>query len=243
MSSGSAIRAAAIGALLLLGLAANAQAASHGAHHRAGHDRARHAHHHYRQPDLDLRLTGSPSVVVTGQQVTYSATVANNGVRVAPRLVDRVVTPGGHTVYTGKPQQVERVMSPQSAAQLTDDMRNVVDEGTGTAANVLGLNVAGKTGTAETGVNGLNTAWFIAFAPAEAPRIAVAVLVENGGFGAGNAAPVARKMLDAYLLVKVPGESDGQCARGLGPAGPACRATGAGAGGAPGPSASRTRRW
>jgi len=83
MSSGSAIRAAAIGALLLLGLAANAQAASHGAHHRAGHDRARHAHHHYRQPDLDLRLTGSPSVVVTGQQVTYSATVANNGRRSA----------------------------------------------------------------------------------------------------------------------------------------------------------------
>jgi penicillin-binding protein A len=134
------------------------------------------------------------------QMATVAATVANHGVRMAPRLVDKVVTPGGSTVFTGKPQEVEKVMSPASAAELTNDMRNVVDEGTGTQANVLGLNVAGKTGTAETGVNGLNTAWFIAFAPAEDPKIAVAVVVEHTPeFGGQISAPIAARVIEAYL--------------------------------------------
>jgi penicillin-binding protein A len=151
--------------------------------------------------DVGRVAIGQERLAVTPlQMATVAATVANGGVRMAPNLVDKVVTPGGSTVYTGKPQQVERVMSPQSAAELTNDMRNVVDEGTGTAANVLGLNVAGKTGTAETGVNGLNTAWFIAFAPAEHPRIAVAVVVEHTPeFGGQIAAPIAAKVIEAYL--------------------------------------------
>ena len=151
--------------------------------------------------DVGRVAIGQERLAVTPlQMATVAATVANGGVRMAPRLVDKVVTPGGNTVYTGKPQQVERVMSPQTAAQLTDDMRNVVDEGTGTAANVLGLNVAGKTGTAETGVNGLNTAWFIAFAPAEDPKIAVAVVVEKTPeFGGQVSAPIAAKVIEAYL--------------------------------------------
>ena len=69
-------------------------------------------------------------------------------------LWTRSVTPSGHTIYTGRPQEIERVMSTQTAAELTAMMKDVVDEGTGTAANVLGLNVAGKTGTAETGTAG-----------------------------------------------------------------------------------------
>jgi peptidoglycan glycosyltransferase len=151
--------------------------------------------------DVGRVAIGQERLGVTPMQMaTVAATVANDGVRMAPRLVDKVVTPGGHTVYTGKPQEVERVMSPGTAAQLNEDMRNVVDEGTGTAANVLGLNVAGKTGTAETGVNGLNTAWFIAFAPAENPKIAVAVVVENTPeFGGQIAAPIAAKVIEAYL--------------------------------------------
>jgi peptidoglycan glycosyltransferase len=151
--------------------------------------------------DIGRVAIGQERLAVTPlQMATVAATVANGGVRMAPNLVDKVVTPGGSTVYTGQPQQVERVMSPQSAAELTSDMRNVVDEGTGTAANVLGLNVAGKTGTAETGVNGLNSAWFIAFAPAEHPKIAVAVVVEHTPeFGGQIAAPIAAKVIEAYL--------------------------------------------
>jgi peptidoglycan glycosyltransferase len=151
--------------------------------------------------DVGRVAIGQERLLVTPLQMAQvAATVANDGVRMAPTLVDKVVTKSGHTVYAGKPQEVERVMSPQSAAQLNADMRNVVDEGTGTAANVLGLNVAGKTGTAETGVAGLNTAWFIAFAPADHPKIAVAVVVEHTPlFGGQVAAPIAAKVIEAYL--------------------------------------------
>ncbi len=79
-------------------------------------------------------------------------------------------------------------------------MRRVVEEGTGQAANLGSLSVAGKTGTAETGVTGLNTAWFIAFAPAEDPRIAIAVVIERTPeFGGTIAAPIARDVITAYL--------------------------------------------
>jgi len=79
-------------------------------------------------------------------------------------------------------------------------MQNVVREGTGTAAALAGVDVAGKTGTAETGVAGLNTAWFIAFAPAERPRIALAVVVERTPEQGGvAAAPIARDVIEAYL--------------------------------------------
>lgn len=151
--------------------------------------------------DVGRVAIGQERLAVTPlQMAAVAATVANGGVRMAPQLVDKVVTRSGHTVYTGKPQTIERVMSPGSAAQLTADMRNVVDEGTGTAANVLGLNVAGKTGTAETGVTGLNTAWFIAFAPADHPKIAVAVVVEHTPlFGGQVSAPIAAKVIEAYL--------------------------------------------
>ena len=87
-----------------------------------------------------------------------------------------------------------------TANELRDMMRRVVEEGTGTAANVGGLSVAGKTGTAETGVSGLNTAWFIAFAPADNPKIAIAVTIEHTpDFGGVVAAPIAASVIKAYL--------------------------------------------
>jgi peptidoglycan glycosyltransferase len=95
-------------------------------------------------------------------------------------------------------------MSPTTASELRDMMRRVVEEGTGTAANVGGLSVAGKTGTAETGVSGLNTAWFIAFAPAENPKIAIAVTIEHTPeFGGTVAAPIAASVIKAYLASSV----------------------------------------
>jgi penicillin-binding protein A len=119
----------------------------------------------------------------------------------APSLVDKVLTPGGSTVFTHSPQQIDRVMSPASASQLADDMESVVDEGTGQAARLPGLpSVAGKTGTAETGTTGVNTAWFIAFAPVVHPKIAVAVVVEHTPeFGGQISAPIAASVIRAYL--------------------------------------------
>ncbi len=151
--------------------------------------------------DIGRMAIGQERLGVTPLQMAeVVATVANGGVRMAPSMVDKVVTPSGHTIYSGKPQRIERVMSPQTAAELTAMMKDVVDEGTGTAANVLGLNVAGKTGTAETGTAGLNTAWFVGLAPAEDPKIAVAVVVEHTPeFGGQISAPIAAKVIEAYL--------------------------------------------
>lgn len=134
------------------------------------------------------------------QMAEVVQTVANHGVRMQPTLVDRVVSPDGSTISTTHPQQVQRVMSVTTANELRDMMRRVVEEGTGTAANVGGLSVAGKTGTAETGVSGLNTAWFIAFAPADNPKIAIAVTIEHTpDFGGVVAAPIAASVIKAYL--------------------------------------------
>jgi len=134
------------------------------------------------------------------QMAEVVATVGNHGIRMRPSLVDRVTSPGGSTISTTRPEQLQRVMSAGTAAELTAMMRRVVEEGTGQAANLGSLSVAGKTGTAETGVTGLNTAWFIAFAPAQNPRIAIAVVIERTPeFGGTIAAPIARDVITAYL--------------------------------------------
>ncbi len=80
-------------------------------------------------------------------------------------------------------------------------MELVVTGGTGTAAAIPGVRVAGKTGTAETGRGNIYTAWFAAFAPADAPRVAIAVVVENqlNGFGGAISAPIAKQVMEALL--------------------------------------------
>lgn len=94
-------------------------------------------------------------------------------------------------------------MSERDAAELTAMMEKVVEEGSGTAAALAGLRVAGKTGTAEVGKIGQNITqpWFIGFAPAGNPRVAVAVTIEStvGGTGGVDAAPIAKQMMEAAL--------------------------------------------
>lgn len=134
------------------------------------------------------------------QMAEVAATIANKGVRMRPTIVDRVVSPSGHAVLTNHPEAIERVVKPVVAAEMTLMMRKVVEEGTGQTANLGSLPVAGKTGTAEIGVGNLNDAWFIAFAPATAPKIAIAVVVEHTPeFGATAAAPIAKSVIEAYL--------------------------------------------
>jgi peptidoglycan glycosyltransferase len=151
--------------------------------------------------DVGRVAIGQERLLATPMQMAeVVATIANQGVRVRPWMVHRVVSPSGKTVLENHPEEVERVMSPQTSAELTTMMRSVVEEGTGQAANIGNLSVAGKTGTAETGVPGLNNAWFIAFAPAENPKIAVAVVVERTPeFGGTISAPIAASVIDAYL--------------------------------------------
>ncbi len=99
-----------------------------------------------------------------------------------------------------KPKAFGQAIKPTTAAELTRMMESVVTGGTGTAAQIPGVPVAGKTGTAETGVSHRNTTWFVAFAPARAPRVAVAVVLENQtATGGATAAPIARTVLQTLL--------------------------------------------
>jgi peptidoglycan glycosyltransferase len=132
--------------------------------------------------------------------------IANGGTIMQPHVVKEIQNTDGKTVRTIDPKPWMTCMSPAIAQSLTNMMVDVVNEGTGTAAQIDGVAVAGKTGTAQTGVEGESPhAWFIAFAPANAPRYAVAVLVEHGGnfgndaTGGAVAAPIAKDVLQNLL--------------------------------------------
>jgi peptidoglycan glycosyltransferase len=136
------------------------------------------------------------------QMAMVAATIASGGVARRPFLMRRIVDRGGNAVREQDAQETGRVASPQVMADLSAMMRRVVEEGTGTAAalSTSGVAVAGKTGTAETGASGRNQAWFIGFAPAEAPTVAVAVVIEGtSGTGGVVAAPVAAAVMRAAI--------------------------------------------
>ena len=146
---------------------------------------------------------GQGDVVATPLQMALvAATIANDGVVPRPRLAEEIRDPRGGIVRTFEPEELSRAMSDSTAAILTDMMVAVVENGTGTAAQIPGLRVAGKTGTAQTVEGAAPHAWFIAFAPADDPRIAVAVIVENGGelgseaTGGAVAAPIAKRLIE-----------------------------------------------
>jgi peptidoglycan glycosyltransferase len=135
------------------------------------------------------------------QMAQVAAAVANGGRLMKPRLTDRIIDPDGRTKDTIRPEQQSTVMKPSTAAAVTDMMVAVVQSGTGTKAQIPGTQVAGKTGTAETEIGGkINNVWFIGFAPAQNPRVAVAVYVRGvQGFGGDFAAPIARDIMEELL--------------------------------------------
>jgi peptidoglycan glycosyltransferase len=147
---------------------------------------------------------GQGGLLVTPLQMAMvAAAVANGGKLMAPHFTTRVVDPSGVTVETIHPSVYRQVMRPGVAAEITQMMRRVVEEGTGTPAQLGGISVAGKTGTASVGPAGagLTEPWFIGFAPVGNPKVAVAVTVERtqGGFGGTVAAPIAKAVIQTLL--------------------------------------------
>jgi peptidoglycan glycosyltransferase len=134
-----------------------------------------------------------------------SAAIANKGIVMSPYLVKNVRNSNLETVDETQPSQLSQAVSPDVAAALTRMMVTVVRSGTGTPAQIPGIEVAGKTGTAQHAKGSAPHAWFTAFAPAGDPKIAVAVVVEDGGnagseaFGGKVAAPIARQVIEAVL--------------------------------------------
>jgi peptidoglycan glycosyltransferase len=153
------------------------------------------------QVDPGRMAFGQERLAVTPLQMAMVAsTIANGGVAMQPSVLNRVVDSHGNTIVSFAPKKLGRVMSPTTAHEINSMMVSAVQSGTGTAAQIPGIQVAGKTGTAETGNSGINTTWFITFAPADNPKVAVAVTLENQhGFGGTTAAPIAKVLLQAVL--------------------------------------------
>ena len=149
---------------------------------------------------------GQYDVRVTPMQVAMvSAGIANGGVVMRPYLINQVLSADLQTIDRTSPERLGTAVSSQTAATLTQMLVGVVDQGTGTPAKINGVQVAGKTGTAEQGNGKPPHAWFTAFAPANDPKVAVAVVVEDGG-NAGNeaaggrlAGPIAKAVMEAVL--------------------------------------------
>jgi peptidoglycan glycosyltransferase len=124
-----------------------------------------------------------------------------------PQIWSRVINPDGQIVKRMEPSEYSQAVTPKTAEELTTAMEGVVREGTGTNANIEGVPVAGKTGTAETPGNEAcgggaeeNQAWFMGFAPADEPKIAIAASVEcTEQFGNDVAAPIFRDVAEAIL--------------------------------------------
>jgi peptidoglycan glycosyltransferase len=153
------------------------------------------------QVDPGRMAFGQERLAVTPLQMAMvAATVANRGVEMEPQVLNRVVDSHGHTIVRVEPKKLGRVMSPQTAREINSMMVAAVNDGTGGAAAIPGISVAGKTGTAETGTSGINTTWFISFAPADNPKVVVAVALQNQtGFGGTTAAPIAKLLMQAVL--------------------------------------------
>ncbi|MBA3428282.1 MAG: hypothetical protein H0U07_06885 [Actinobacteria bacterium] len=144
---------------------------------------------------------GQERLLVTPLQMAMVAgAIANRGAVMEPHVIDRIVSPKGTIVARSRAKEYRQAVKPETAAVVASMMREVVRAGTGTAAQIPGVVVGGKTGTAETGVEGTNNAWFIAFAGRKQPEVAIAVVLEQqNGTGGQLAAPIARAVLQALL--------------------------------------------
>ena len=148
---------------------------------------------------------GQSSILATPMQMALVAsTIANNGEMMEPKLVNQIVDKDGNIVKTIAPKVYKKVLTSNNAAIIKDYMKNLVDSKVDTSWGYFeGTEAAGKTGTADynlaNGESAKPHSWFIGFAPASNPKVAVAVIVENGGYGASAAAPIAGKIIKQAL--------------------------------------------
>jgi peptidoglycan glycosyltransferase len=159
-----------------------------------------------RLPAVALSAIGQDNVAANPMQMALVASaIANGGSEMRPRLVSEIRDPSGQVVKSFDPEVFGQPISSKTAIQLTQMMVSVVQSGTGTAAQIPGIEVAGKTGTAQHGEGLAPHAWFVSFAPAQNAKIAVAVIVLDGGSlgseatGGVVAAPIARAVMEAAL--------------------------------------------
>jgi peptidoglycan glycosyltransferase len=159
-----------------------------------------------RDADVDAgRMAfGQERMLLTAlQNAMVAGALGNRGRLMEPHVVNRIVGPGGRVIEKQQPRLIRQAVSRETADQVADMMRLAVQYGTGTAAQISGYSIGGKTGTGETGVPGSNITWFIAFAGEDEerpPELAIAVVLQNqSGTGGSTAAPIARAVMQAIL--------------------------------------------
>jgi penicillin-binding protein A len=150
---------------------------------------------------LGISSIGQQDVQLTPMQgAMIAAAVANRGTLMKPYLVSQVQAPDLTVIDSTQPEEWREPVSVDVANQLTEMMVSVVANGSGRAARIPGVEVAGKTGTAQVREDVADHTWFMGFAPADDPKIAVAVFVANGGgTGGERSAPIAGDVMQAYL--------------------------------------------
>jgi len=158
------------------------------------------------EPQLAYSAIGQFDVAATPLQMAMvTAGIANGGTVMKPYLVDEIRSPNLDVLDKADPEPYREAVSSSVARDLTQMMIEVVDNGTGTTAQIPGTKVAGKTGTAQTSTDQNPYAWFVSFAPADDPEVAVAVLIEDAGVardaisGSGLAAPIAKRVMEAVI--------------------------------------------
>jgi peptidoglycan glycosyltransferase len=159
-------------------------------------------------PQTVLAAIGQGDVAATPLQMAMvAAGIANNGTVMRPYLIAEEDSPDLDVLSKTDPEPIEDqpAVSPSVARQVTQMMVDVVDNGTGTPARIPGVQVAGKTGTAQSAADRPPYAWFLSFAPADDPKVAVAVLIQDAGVardaisGGGLAAPIAKAVMEAVI--------------------------------------------
>lgn len=155
--------------------------------------------------DLDASQLATTSIgqyedrVTPMQMAMVASAMANDGAVMQPQLVQKVSTSDLSTVSELTPKELGRPLSASNAALMRQMMEGVVSEGTGTAAQIDGAEVGGKTGTAEWGDGRTAHSWFVGYAQQDDRKVAVAVVVEEGGYGSRTAAPIARDVMEAVI--------------------------------------------
>jgi penicillin-binding protein A len=154
--------------------------------------------------DAGRMAFGQERMLVTAlQNAMVAGAIGVGGRLMEPHVVSRIVAPGGKVIERQRPRLIRQAVSKETADAVADMMRLAVARGTGTAAQISGYSIGGKTGTGETGVPGSNITWFIAFAGEDEerpPELAIAVVLQNqSGTGGTTAAPIAREVMQAIL--------------------------------------------
>lgn len=150
--------------------------------------------------EITQTVMGQGKTMITPlENALITSAIANGGEMMSPYLVDRLETESGRVVTQHEPKSKGRVVEEWVAERMNKLMKSVVNQGTGTSLASLSVQVAGKTGSAEFDSEGTSHAWFVGYAPADNPEIAVSIVVEGAGTGSQYAVPIARKMFQNYL--------------------------------------------